>query len=104
QNLSDERAYAQMGLSQLRRNALSEAVASFENALEKNPYSADAWANLCLALGRSNQLLQAEEACVKALDLNPRSTAAWGNLGKVKALKGDLEGAVLIFEEALQRN
>ncbi len=77
-----------------------EAIAEFEEALQRLPDRVEILVDLAEACKRSREFDRAEKAYLRALALHP-SASLWSNLGVVRKLKGDQRGAREAFEKAV---
>ncbi len=68
-----------LGLKQASAGDLSEAVVSWNKALELNPNLAEAWHNRGSALGRMGDYQQALQSFDRALDIDPQNYHAWND-------------------------
>jgi tetratricopeptide (TPR) repeat protein len=78
-----------------------EAVAAYQNALQLDPASAEAWFKLGLALQDSRLPDRAEAAYRRALALRPDLAEAQANLGVVLQEQGELEAAKQAYGRAI---
>jgi tetratricopeptide (TPR) repeat protein len=82
-----------MGNYHLDRNELSQAVASYEIALQRDPRAVLAMINKGMAHARAGDPKQAGESFQKALEVSPDNAAAHFNLGLLKAEQSDFQAA-----------
>lgn len=93
-------AYNNLGIIQLRRGEIDNAIAQFTKALEIDPEYAEAHYNLGNALVRNNAAEQAISRYTKAIELNPRIVGAYVNLGTVLLQRGRAAEAVAHLQTA----
>ena len=86
-----------------RRDAPTEAAASFEQAATLDPSNASYWTNLGNARRELSQLPQAEAAYRRALDADSTYADAANGLGTILVQTGKPADAVTWFERALQQ-
>ena len=92
---------AEAGWQALQQGDGNRAATAFDEALRRHPrdpmlhFGAGAAAHL---LGRDRD---AADSLKRALDLNPKLTAATELLGQIEYLQGDLDAAILLYEQAL---
>ncbi len=92
----------QMADSQARAGRISEALATLDEALAKDPDNAvihNRYGQICL---NSNRLAEAETALRKALEFDPYMTDARNNLGVLYSMKGRSSEAEKEFNLALE--
>lgn len=82
----------------------SEAVKSYQQAIQLQPNTPDLYFNLGIAQTNCNQLELAVIAYQKAIKLNPHFFEAFGNLGTLFQRLGQLETAVSHYQEGLRIN
>lgn len=68
-----------LGLKQASSGDLSEAIVSWDKALELNPNLAEAWHNRGSALGRLGNYQQALVSFEQALKISPQNDRAWND-------------------------
>jgi Flp pilus assembly protein TadD len=85
-----------------RRRDYPEAVALYQQVVERNPTHAEAFNNLGATLQMAGQLNPARDALRQAVALQPRYAAGWSNLGVVLGALGDAEGAQIALSEAVR--
>jgi acetyl esterase/lipase len=100
-------AYAGLheGVLLARAGEISEALDAYRNAKERDglTISADAWFELCWHGGLWDHAADVLFACDRALELTPNDSDIRDSRGLVRALLGDMEGAVEDFEFSGQR-
>ena len=98
----DAERYNLAGVHFAQEGKLSEAIASFRQALQINPELADAHNNLAIALARRRNFDEAAAAFRRALHFDPASSRTHNNLGSVLAEQQDFETAIRAYRQALQ--
>lgn len=68
-----------LGLKQVSGGEFEQAIASWEKALNINPYLSEAWHNRGSALGRLGKYQEAVESFQKALTIDPNNYQAWND-------------------------
>jgi tetratricopeptide (TPR) repeat protein len=68
-----------LGLKQVSGGEFEQAIASWEKALNINPYLSEAWHNRGSALGRLSKYQEAVESFQKALTIDPKNYQAWND-------------------------
>jgi Tfp pilus assembly protein PilF len=92
-----------LALGQLRMEEgnLTAAQTQFSNALEVDPFNAEAHNNLGLVRLRLRNYSRAEESFVSAAQYAPEYAEAWLNIGNARKGQQNYAGAQVAFEEAL---
>ena len=93
-------AYNNLGIIQLRRGEIDQAITNFSKALEIDPNYAEAHYNLGNALVRNNAADQAIPRYTRAIELNPRIIGAYVNLATVLQQRGRAAEAVSHLQTA----
>jgi tetratricopeptide (TPR) repeat protein len=92
-----------IGVAYFRKGRYAEAQATFEKALEINPAREWAYSFLAAVFSRDDSKLSRTIALLhKSLAINPNNEATHDILGVVLLNKGDYQGAVREFTEALR--
>ena len=91
-----------LGRLAYRMGFLKEAEGLFTAYLEKVPASTDGANNLANAQRDQFRFGQAIETIRAAIACNPESALLWNTLGTVLAEQGDMEKAVVFFEESMR--
>ena len=81
---------------------VEDAIASYDKALEFQPYYHTAWYNRGLALGNLGRLEEAIASWDKALEIKPDYHKAWYNRGLALGNLGRLEEAIASWDKALE--
>ncbi len=89
------------GLVHLQRSQFTEARADFEQAVELDPSSAQAWNNLANALLALDETGQAQRALEAAVSADPTLVDAPYNLGSLFLQQGQLEQARAAYVAAI---
>ena len=84
----------------MERADLRGAVAAFAAAVSHDRGRAEAWVNLSIANAQLNNIQAAEHAAERALSIDEHFHPALNCMGDVCRLKGDLEGAAKLYQEA----
>ncbi|MBA2269552.1 MAG: tetratricopeptide repeat protein [Chthoniobacterales bacterium] len=100
-NPSSWMARNNLGIVELRRGAIDEAIAQFTAALEIDPAYAEAHYNLGNAFVRKGTVDQAIVHYQKALALNPKIAGAHLNLGRILMRGGRVSEAILHLRNAV---
>ena len=103
-NPSSWMAYNNLGIIQLRRGDVTEAIAQFSKALELDPNYAEAHYNLGNALVRNGAVDDAIARYRRALELNPAIVGAHVNLATVLLQRRRVAEAVTHLQDALVRS
>jgi len=104
QHAGDERIgelFFARGLVHLQRSQFAEARADFEQALELDPSSAQAWNNLGNALLALGETARAQHALEAATSADPTLVDAPYNLGSLFLQQGQLEKARIAYVAAI---
>jgi len=84
------------------RGQLSEAIACYQEAVERNPDYAEALNNMGIAFKNQNRLAAAVACYRKALKVNPEYAAACNNLGNAYREQDNLQEAENWYRQALK--
>ncbi len=90
-----------LGLKQASSGDLTEAVISWEKALELNPNLAEAWHNRGSALGRLGDYKKALQSFEQALKIDPQNPQAWNDCAHALYQLGQWQGAVASWDRAI---
>ena len=90
------------GNYRLGRGENSAAIASYLDALHKEPKAVMAWVNVAIAYARTGEHDKAEQALLQALEIAPDHAAVHLNLGLLKAELHQQRQAVEHLKKALQ--
>jgi len=90
------------GVLNASRGELSEAIGYFRDAIQSQPYYAEAHFNLGKALQDAERFVEAAEAYRQAAACRPGYAKALDNLGVVLQKLGQLEQALLAYESAMR--
>jgi uncharacterized protein (TIGR02466 family) len=82
----------------------SEAVESYQNALQLQPNTPDLLFNCAIVLTNLNRLDEAIVMYQKAIKMKPNFFEAYGNLGTVLQKQGNLEEAIASYQKGLNIN
>jgi Flp pilus assembly protein TadD len=94
-------AWNVLGRAQLLLGKRTEAIASFEKAVELNPESSYARNNLGLALIYDKQFEQAVDSLEQAVELEPVEAYMWNNLGMAYEQLDRLDDARDAYDKAV---
>jgi tetratricopeptide (TPR) repeat protein len=93
-----------MGTTHLRNRVWSSEASLWQDAVDKNPESAEAW----YALGDARRLAKdpqgARKAYKRAVRLRPEYSQAWNNLGLLEIGLGGWDAAEAAWKQALIQN
>jgi tetratricopeptide (TPR) repeat protein len=90
-----------LGNVQLSRGELKEAVASYQDALKKEPQAIMAMVNSSIAYAQMGENVKAEKSLNEALKIAPENAAANFNMGLLKAEQNDPGAAQRYLKNAL---
>jgi curved DNA-binding protein CbpA len=97
------RAYLQRGIKAYKEKNFLEAADNFDRATKADPASAQTWHHLALACSQqANWLPRAVAAIERACELEPMNPSYRKHAGRICALAGQPERAVLHYRLALQ--
>ena len=96
-------AWQKLAAMELRANRREQALAAAERSVALAPDDAAGWFHLADALGRFERWHDSQQALQRSLALQPRFPEAWNNLGLARKSLGDLTGAAVAFEAALEQ-
>jgi curved DNA-binding protein CbpA len=97
------RAYLQRGVKAYRDRNLIEAAEFFERAVRSDASNAQAWYNLALTVGQNPALLgRAAIAVERACELEPMNGVFWRQAGRLLALAGKNERALIAYRRAIE--
>jgi tetratricopeptide (TPR) repeat protein len=102
QGLDDPITHYNLALLLARTGRLDEAIAEYEQALERDPMHSDARTNLAATLARQGRLDRAAAELKTLLEHDPENAGARTNLGLVLLRQGHATAARGQFEEALR--
>ncbi len=81
---------------------LTDAIAASNEAIQLNPYNADAYHNLGWALYQQGYLAEAIVAYQQALRINPQLAHVYNHLGLAYYHQGNVSEAIAAYHQALQ--
>jgi curved DNA-binding protein CbpA len=97
------RAYMQRGIKAYKEKSFLEAADNFDRATKADPSNAQAWQHLALTCTQqANWLPQAVAAIDRACELEPMNPAYLKQAGRIFALAGQNDRAILHYRRALQ--
>ncbi|HYN20069.1 MAG TPA: DnaJ domain-containing protein [Thermoanaerobaculia bacterium] len=97
------RAYLQRGIKAYKEKNFLDAADNFDRATKADPASAQTWHHLALACSQqANWLPRAVAAIEQACELEPMNPSYRKHAGRICALAGQPERAVLHYRLALQ--
>jgi tetratricopeptide (TPR) repeat protein len=97
-----EKAIYALGLSQIELGMLTDATNSFIKVIKLNEKNSEAWFDLAMALLDQKQYRIAEKAFRQSIKYkSTRIAEAQNNIGVIYAFMGDINLAILHFENAL---
>ena len=91
------------GMIYHKQKQLDSAIASYRTAIRHEPERAFFYANLATALRDKEQVAESRQAAEKALELDPTLYGAQVILGDLKAVEGNLQQALAIWQEVAQK-
>jgi curved DNA-binding protein CbpA len=97
------RAYLQRGIKAYKEKNFLEAADNFDRATKADPNSGQAWQHLAMACAQqANWLPRAVAAIERACELEPMNPAYLKQAGRIFALSGNADRAILFYRRALQ--
>jgi curved DNA-binding protein CbpA len=97
------RAYLQRGIKAYKEKSFLEAADNFDRATKADPTSAQTWHHLALACAQQpNWLPRAVTAIERACELEPMNPSYHKQAGRICALAGQAERAVLHYRKAIE--
>jgi tetratricopeptide (TPR) repeat protein len=90
------------GNAYIHQGKPEEAVASFKEAIQLNPNSAEAHHNLGIAYSNQAKYDEAIPSFKKAIETDPKNAKALGGLGNAYFRQGQLDEAVASFKKAIE--
>ncbi len=100
--LEQAQALFYQGLQQARNGDLSEAIASYDKAIEIKPDADEYWFNRGLVLLYLEEFTEAIASYDRAIAIKPDFYKAWYNRGGAIAALGGFEDAIACFERAIE--
>ena len=94
-------AYNNLGVLEVQKDEINEAIDNYERSLRLHPDYPEAHYNLGSALLQKGQIDEAIEQCEKALKLQPSDPDAHVVLGNAFMAKQDIDRAISQYEQAL---
>ncbi len=85
-----------------KQKYLTDAVNSFQRAIDIYPKYGDAYAQLGLAAFRANDNEKALEFYEQSLEYKPNNATVYNNMGIIFFQKGDLERAMEVYKKAVE--
>jgi curved DNA-binding protein CbpA len=97
------RVYLQRGVKAYKEKNYLEAASNFDQATQYDPRSAQAWHHLAQACSQQkNWLARAVAAIERACELEPMNPSYLKQAGRIYALAGQTERAVLYYRKSIQ--
>jgi curved DNA-binding protein CbpA len=97
------RVYLQRGVKAYKEKNYLEAASNFDQATQYDPRNAQAWHHLAQACSQQkNWLSRAVAAIERACNLEPMNPSYLKQAGRILALAGESERAVLFYRKSLQ--
>ena len=93
-----------LGIEQMRRSALRDALGTFDDIIQQKPSFAEGWnkrATILFLLGENQRSLQ---DCDQVLERNPRHFGALSGAGQIHLRLGNLRRALALFQRAVDVN
>ncbi len=97
---AEAKAHHRRGLDAMAQDKVEEAIASYRQALLRDPDYAKAHNNLGVALRARGEHEAALASFGRAIELDPGYAKAYNNLGTVQRLRGELKAAIASFQRA----
>jgi tetratricopeptide (TPR) repeat protein len=91
-----------LGVAYMNQARIDEALASFRQALQRDPSSSVARMNEGIALIQAQRLDEGRDALLDATRQQPRNARAWYNLGLAYRTLGESDSAIDAFERVAQ--
>jgi len=85
-----------------KKGEVDEAIASYQKAIERNPYSIDFYHNLAALLVKKGSDKDAVKIYQKAIQFNPKNLDLYHRLGEVFLKKGDFDKAIAVYEKSIE--
>jgi tetratricopeptide (TPR) repeat protein len=101
-HLERSQAWFYQGLQQAKTGQLSEAIISYDKAIEINPYSYEYWFNRGLTLFYLRNFVEAITSYDKAIEIKPNFYKGWYNRGGAQGELGKFEDAIVSFDKAIE--
>jgi len=86
----------------LNKKTSSEAIRSFEKAIEFDPYFIEAYSNLAAVIYQQGEVKKAIELYEKTIELRPEVALSYYNLGNLYAREGDYSQAIRYWQKTLR--
>ncbi|HET9225206.1 MAG TPA: DnaJ domain-containing protein [Thermoanaerobaculia bacterium] len=97
------RAYLQRGVKAYKEKSFLEAADNFDRATKADPTSSQTWHHLALACAQQeNWLPRAIAAIERACELEPMNPSYHKQAGRILALAGQAERAVIHYRKAIE--
>jgi DnaJ-class molecular chaperone len=97
------RVYLQRGVKAYKEKNFLEAASNFDQATQYDPRSGQAWHHLAQACSQQkNWLPRAVAAIERACELEPMNPSYLKQAGRILALAGESERAILFYRKSLQ--
>jgi len=86
----------------LNKKTSSEAIRSFEKAIEFDPYFIEAYSNLAAVIYQQGEVKKAIELYEKTIELHPEVAISYYNLGNLYAQEEDYSQAIRYWQKTLR--
>jgi curved DNA-binding protein CbpA len=97
------RVYLQRGIKAYKEKSYLDAADNFDRATKADPNNAQAWQHLAMACTQqTNWLPQAVAAIDRACELEPMNPTYLKQAGRILALAGQADRAIVYYRRALQ--
>jgi tetratricopeptide (TPR) repeat protein len=96
--------WVKLGIEQIQVYRYSEAFEAFDQAIQLNPNSANAYRSRCWLSVQTNHYDQATKDCNKAVDLNNNDIESYLNLGIAYYRMNDFNNALAVYNQLIQQH
>ena len=97
-------AYNNLGMAQLDKTMIDEAIDSFKHAINTRPAYGEAWCNLGIAFHKKGEPEKAIASYKQAIVVQPTHLDSYTNLGTEYLDKGMPDSAIAVYSRALEVN
>jgi len=101
-HLERSQTWFYQGLQQAKKGELSEAITSYDKAIEINPRSYEYWFNRGLTLFYLSDFAKAIASYDKAIEMKPNFYKGWYNRGIAQGELGRFEDAIVSFNKVIE--
>ena len=96
--------YCSRGLAYAKRGEFDRAIASYDKAIERDPWNAEAYASRGYVYYAKGEYDRAIANYSRAIDLDPAYTRVYVNRGDAYSMKAEYDRAVSDYTKALELN